>query len=156
MLRVLLIAGIAGFAAASLTQDAAAQIYKWVDEDGVVHYADQPQSKDAVRSDIETERTDTEAARRNLRASLELNDELNARLLAEPTDEFDDMSPEEAERMRELRQQSCEAARTKLREFTAARRLFTLAEDGSKVYLDEDQTLEARAEAQAAVSEFCE
>lgn len=147
------IAGALTFALAAPTQ---AQIYKWVDENGVVHYADQPQSDDAVRSDIESGRTDTDAARENLRASVALNQEQNSRILAPPTDEFSDLDPEQAEEMRELRRQSCDAARRKLTEFTEARRLFKLAEDGSKIYLNEEDTLAARAEAQAAVTEFCQ
>jgi hypothetical protein len=156
MNRTLLSACAAGLMALGFAASAEAQIYKWVDEDGVVHYADQPQSDEAVRSDIRSGRTDANAARENLRAALELNDEQNARILAPPTDEFSDLDPEEAEKMRELRQQSCDAARRKLKEFTEARRLFKLAEDGSKIYLDEEGTLAARAEAQAAVTEFCQ
>ena len=60
------------------------------------------------------------------------------------------------ERTVELRRQSCEAARSKLQQFAQARSLFTLDEEGAKVYLDEDQTLAARAEVQAAVSEHCD
>ena len=156
LLGKLVTIAVCGSLALAMTSDANAQIYKWVAEDGVVHYADQPQSDDAVQSEIRTARTDDAAARDRLRASLELNNEQNERLLAGPTDEFSELDPAEAERMRELRRQSCDAARSKLKSFTEARRLYTLAEDGSKVYLDEEGTLAARAEAQAAVTEFCE
>ncbi|MEL7022770.1 MAG: DUF4124 domain-containing protein [Pseudomonadota bacterium] len=154
--KIVGICAAAGLLAFGLANNAQAQIYKWVDENGVVHYADQPQSDDAVQSEIRSARTDTAAAKERLRASLQQNNEQNERLLAGPTDEFSELDPAEAERMRELRRQSCEAARNKLKSFTEARRLYTLAEDGSKVYLDEEGTLAARAEAQAAVTEFCE
>ena len=154
MSRILLIAG-ACLALHLSAPSAQAQIYKWVDEDGVVHYADQPQGRDAVRSDIESGRTDTTAARENLAAAITLNEEQNNRLLAPPTDEFSDLDAEQAEELRRLRRESCAAARRKLADFAQARRLYTLDENGAKVYLDEDQTIEARAEAQAAVSEFC-
>lgn len=148
---------IATLAASALAfASASAEIYTWVDENGVVHYADQPQHKDAKRSEIDSARTDDGDAQRRLESAVALN--------AAQRKAFNDARSEpdpndlvaQAERTVELRRQSCEAARAKLQQFAQARRLFTLDEEGAKVYLNEDQTLAARAEVQAAVSEHCD
>ena len=132
-----------------------AQIYKWVDEDGVVHYADQPQHKDAEPSQIESSRTNRAAARDSLAAALNLRNEQSERFQESRNPTEPEVSPEEAERMAELRRESCDAARRKMTQFTQARRLYKLASDGAKAYLTEEETLEARAEVQAAITEFC-
>lgn len=145
-----LLASTLAFAAAS------AEIYTWVDEDGVVHYADQPQHKDAKRSEIESDRTNAGDAERRLRNAVALN-AAQREAFNESREEPDpDDLVAQAERTVELRRQSCEAARAKLQQFAQARRLYTLDEEGGKIYLDEDQTLAARAEVQAKVTEYCD
>ena len=148
---------IAALAASALAFAAAnAEIYTWVDEDGVVHYADQPQHKDARPSDIESARTDDAGVQRRLAETVALNDAQReafreAREEPDPNDLV-----EQAKRTVELRRQSCEAARRKLQEFTGARRLYALDEDGGKIYLDEEQTQAARDEVNAKVREYCD
>ena len=151
MLRLTIALSLAAF----FSSAAEAQIYKWVDEDGVVHYADQPQHKDAKPSEIKTARTDREAARENLANSIAQDREQTNRFYEARDPNPDEVDPAEAARVAEFRRQSCEAARKKMNNFAQARRLYTLDEDGAKVYLDEDQTLSARAEVQAAITEYC-
>ena len=43
-----------------------------------------------------------------------------------------------------------------MNEFAQARRLYKLADDGSKIYLEEDEILAARAEVQSAITEHCQ
>ena len=148
---------IAALAASALAfASASAEIYTWVDEDGVVHYADQPQHREAKPTDIESARTDDADVQRRLAAAVELNESQRQRFNASRNAPDPDDLVEQAKRTVELRQESCEAARRKLAQFTQARRLYTLDEEGAKVYLDEDQTLAARAEVQDAVNEFCD
>ena len=133
-----------------------AEIYTWVDENGVVHYADQPQHKDAERTDIDSSRTNDADAERRLQSAVALNAAQRERFNESRNEPDPNDLVARAERTMELRRQSCEAARAKLRQFAEARRLYTLDERGAKVYLDEDQTLAARAEVQAAVREHCD
>ena len=135
---------------------ASAEIYPWVDEDGVVHYADQPQHSAAKRTDIETARTNEADVQRRLAAAVELNESQRQKFNEARNAPDPDDLVEQAKRTVELRQESCEAARRKLEQFAQARRLYTLDDEGAKVYLDEDQTLAARAEVQAKVTEFCD
>ncbi|MEL6870882.1 MAG: DUF4124 domain-containing protein [Pseudomonadota bacterium] len=144
LFRLTLIAAIASFSVS-----AHAQIYKWVDEDGVVHYADQPQSKDAVTSDIQPSRTNAANVSARLNATAKLGEEQASRRGGEEEPEV----PDETDEL--VRQASCAAARKKMNQFTQARRLYKLDEDGAKAYLTEDETLAARAEVQAKITEFC-
>ncbi len=153
IIRLMITLGLAAF----FSSMAHAQIYTWVDEEGVVHYADQPEHKDAVPSKIETDRTDRAAARQSLANSIAQNREQTNRFYDSRRDpEAEELDPAEAARLAEFRAQSCEAARNKMNNFAQARRLYTLDDEGAKVYLDEDQTLAARAEVQAAIAEYCD
>ena len=145
-----LIASGLAFAAAS------AEIYTWVDENGVVHYADQPQHRDAKPTDIESSRTDESAVRERLESAVAMNEEQRERFRESREQPDPNDLVERAKRTVELRRQSCEAARQKLREFTQARRLYSLDENGAKVYLNEEQTLAARQEVNDAVREHCD
>lgn len=142
-------------AAATSASIASAEIYKWVDENGVVHYADQPQHRNAERSEIDSRRTDDSAARERLQASLAQSAAQRERFRENREPAEPDLV-EQAKRTVELRRQSCVAAREKLTQFTQARRLYTLDEDGAKVYLNEEETNQARADVEAAVKEHCD
>lgn len=151
LLSIMAIALLAGF-----STSAHAQIYKWVDEDGVVHYADQPQSDKAVATDIKSARTNQSQAAANLSASIALNQQQTERFYANRNGEEipEDVEPDETDEL--VRKASCAAARKKMGQFTQARRLYKLDEDGAKAYLSEDETLAARADVQAKIAEFCD
>lgn len=148
---------IATLAASALAFAAAnAEIYTWVDEDGVVHYADQPQHQDAQQSAIESDRTDDAGVERRLAETVALNEAQRERFRERREGPDPDDLVEQAKRTVELRRQSCEAAREKLKQFTGARRLYTLDENGAKVYLDEEKTMAARQEVNDKVREYCD
>lgn len=139
-----------------VAQSAAAQIYKWVDEDGVVHYADQPLQQDAEQSSIASNRTDREAARDALAAAEALRNEQSQafyqrRAGQDPDQQAPELTPEQIEYHRK----SCDAARRKMNEFAQARRLYKLDENGAKAYLSEEEILAARADVQSAITEHC-
>ncbi|MFK8052498.1 MAG: DUF4124 domain-containing protein [Woeseiaceae bacterium] len=136
-----------------LSNAAEAQIYKWVDKDGVVHYSDQPGDDNAVvSSDIESKRTDTAAASEKLAAAQKLRDEQSQAFYARRTGADEPkMSPEEAE----FHRKSCDAARKKMNQFAQARRLYKVLDNGEKAYLTDEEILDARAEVQRAIGEHC-
>ena len=140
---------------ACMSHNAAAQIYKWVDEDGVVHYSDQPLRDNAEVSDIESGRTAAAAARENLAAANRLRDEQSQAFYRRRAGE-DSQEPEQTPEEKEFHRKSCEAARQKLNEFAQARRLYKLLPNGERAYLNEDEILAARAEVQSAITEHCE
>jgi hypothetical protein len=131
----------------------AGEIYKWTDADGSVHFGDRPSgaateerlplnssptNPDRVRAIVQ--------ARNNARA--ERNEQNAAAAGAKPTAE--ELREAEAER-----KEKCETYKERLQKFVTSRRLYREDESGERVYLDEEETLAARARVQEQVVEYC-
>lgn len=141
-----------GFVSAPLS----AQIYTWVDEEGVVHYSDQPRSDKAETSNIKSKRTDNAAAQRALAAALELKEEQTKRFY-DKRNGTEGQEPERSEeQIAEFNRRNCEAARSKQGEFAEARRFYKLDENGAKAYLTEEEIAAALADVEAAIAQYCE
>ena len=131
----------------------ASEIYKWVDEDGNVHYEDRPSgAADEERLAMTYNRTDRGAVSQRIKAR---HDRQAARDEARSTaaaaeQEAADNAQAEAER-----QQACERARARLDSYLQSRRLYRTDENGERVYLDDAQRQEARQKAEEQITEFC-
>ena len=131
----------------------ASEIYKWIDEDGNVHYEDRPSgAADEERLAMSYNRTDRTAVSQRIKAR---HDRLAAREEARSTaaaaeQEAADNAAAEAER-----QQACERARTRLESYLQSRRLYRTDDNGERVYLDDTQQQEARRKAEEQITEFC-
>ncbi len=129
------------------------EIYKWVDDDGNVHYGDRPSGAPAEQQmAINYRRTDpgvvqdqiasqnqATAARQERRAAADEE----ARLAAEKEAEAAD------------RQKRCEKYRSRLKTMLESRRLYREDESGERVYLDEKQTQDARRQVEDLIAENC-
>ncbi len=129
------------------------EIYKWVDDDGNVHYGDRPSGAPAEQQiAINYRRTDpgvvqdqiasqnqATAARQERRAAADEE----ARLAAEKEAEAAD------------RQKRCEKYRSRLKTMLESRRLYREDESGERVYLDEEQTQDARRQVEDLIAENC-
>lgn len=127
-----------------------AQVYRWVDADGNVHYTDRPPPEvDAERMSIEVQPTDLEAtieAQRDREENLSLRDQ----------DREDDEHDAEAERRdRENLARSCQQARERVSRIESARRLSRVDEQGNRHTYDEAERAAALAEARAQAAEWC-
>lgn len=131
------------------------QIYKWVDDDGVAHYSDQPLKEGAVRSEIQSSRTDDAGAADRLAAAQKLRDDQSQAFYARRNGDQQGTAPELTPEQKEFHRKSCEAARNKMNEFAQARRLYKITDTGEKAYLTEDEILAARTEVQRAIGEHC-
>lgn len=127
-----------------------AQVYRWVDEDGKVHYSDTPPNEDAERLPIETRPTDVEAV---LEARIERRHRLG---------ELEKDRAHEAETEEELaaytakRTASCRQARERVASIESARRLSGVDEDGNRIQYDDEQRARALAEARRQVADWCD
>jgi hypothetical protein len=127
-----------------------AQVYRWVDAEGNVHYTDRPPPEvDAERMSIEVQPTDLETtieAQRDREENLSLRDQ----------DREDDEHDAEAERRdRENLARSCQQARERVARIESARRLSRVDADGNRHTYDEAERAAALAEARAQVAEWC-
>lgn len=131
----------------------AGEIYKWTDESGTVHYGDRPTGGAAAeRLEIDSDPTDPERIGRIVEARA---DARAAREEAEAERAASEPSPEELRARAEERAQKCEMYKERLEKFVTSRRLYRHDENGERVYLDEEQTLAARARVQDQVEEHC-
>ena len=130
----------------------AGEIYKWVDEQGNVHYEDRPIGDGTVeRVSVLSRNTDNAAvqarvgAQRTQRAAAR-----QAAAEAAPETSEEDLLAEQ-----QARQAKCQSYRDKLQAFLTAPRMYREDEAGERVYLDEDQILAARADVEAKIQEYC-
>jgi hypothetical protein len=131
----------------------AGEIYKWTDADGNVHFGDRPSgAATEERLAINSNPTDPERVRAIVQARNDARSERNEQgavaAEAEPTAE--ELLAAEAER-----KEKCNTYKERLEKFVTSRRLYREDENGERVYLDEEETLAARARVQEQVVEYC-
>ncbi len=140
--------------AAGLTSSAfAGEIYKYVDENGSVHYVDRPSGESGEeRLDVSYSGTSSKAVtaqvqkRRDYMAALE-----EARSEAQSQREAEAQARAEVEE----RAAKCQEHRARLETYLQSRRLYRENAAGEREYLDEEQTMEARRKVEEAIQEHC-
>jgi len=145
-----------GFAALALTAGggvSANEIYKWVDEDGNVHYEDRPSGAPTEqRLAMSYRSTDSGAVQQRVEA---LAERQVARQDARTAAEAQAQSAEDARAQIEENRKRCESYRAQLQTMLQARRLYKQDADGERQYLDEVQRQEARTRAEELIAEHC-
>lgn len=132
----------------------ASEIYKWTDNEGNVHYVDRPTGNPTEeRLNIVSNRTSNAAVQANIQARL---DHQAARQEQRSKAAEAEQAAAEAAAAAEQKQKQCEEARARMERYLQARRLYREDESGERVYLDESQTMEARARVQQKIQETCE
>lgn len=130
----------------------ASDIYKSTDEEGNVYYVDRPTGQpDETRLDIYSARTDASAVQARVQQRRE------ARAAAEQvaSEAPPDMSDDELRAEQQKRQAQCQRYRDRLENYLQSQRLYKEDENGERVYLDEEQTLAARARVEEQIEEYC-
>lgn len=135
----------------TFTAHADADLYKWTDAQGKVHYSDQPPSMNAQtvkntaagQADITTQSTQSLNAKDQAYQKRRKEAE-DARVKAE----------KEAEQARAQRE-NCDRARKNLSTLQNTPRVYTTNAGGQRTYMDDAARANALANSQKAVSEFC-
>jgi uncharacterized lipoprotein NlpE involved in copper resistance len=131
----------------------AGDIYKWVDEDGNVHYGDKPVSNGSERVAIESRPTDRARVQSQYQAAAQARIEnRDARAQA---DEEGRKAEEELRAQADERRQKCEASRATMQKFVTSRRIYTQDESGERVYMDDAQMQAARERVENDINEYC-
>jgi len=148
-----------GFAAlmisiAAFCATAQAQIYKWVDANGVTHYTQYPPQDTGIATrEIDVVLQQPEQAASAQAALQQRVDSLDQRrsdkkLAAE--------QGEEAVAHRKQVQQFCEASKARLAEFESGRRLAEKQEDGSYLPVSEERRKQQIASMKTRIAENCQ
>jgi len=144
----LLIVGLAMAGAVS-----AGDIYKWTDSEGNVHFGDRPSGASTEeRLTISTSPTDPDRVRNIVQAR---NDARAERSVAKAATKAAEPTAEEIRAAKAERKEKCSTYKERLQKFVTSRRLYREDENGERVYLDEEETLAARARVQEQVVEYC-
>ena len=125
-----------------------AEMYKWVDENGEVHYSDkQPAAEVETETIKPPPEADVEQARK----------ELEARQSRYKTEESEKPAEEEKVSEEELavKKRNCELGRDKLQRLVDNPRVYSTAEDGSRTRLGEDERQARIKEAREMIKTNC-
>lgn len=128
------------------------EIYKWVDEEGVTHYSQQPPpSGDAAR--VGVDRPPDEEIERERQEMEETGERLDAR--REERREAEQQARKEAGE-REEREERCADLRSSLKKLTENRRLLVPDGEGDVRRMGEEERQERVAERRRQIEEECE
>lgn len=138
-----------------LNTAAAAPVYKWVDEDGQVHYGSRPENKDAKEIEIKNRYIDSG------NSSAPLSAEERADKLKRYVNSIDAENKSIAEdnekkkKQEELKTSRCNASRDQLKRAESASALYDLDEKGNRILLNKKQYELAMKQARARVEKWC-
>jgi len=128
---------------------ATAEIYKWVDEDGTVHYGQKPPADRQADTVKPPPSVDTESAQKELQEKQE-----RLRQLEEQRAERE-KTQRESEKEAAARKERCQAAKRALEQMRTQNRLQVVNEQGERTYLTPEQMREREKKAQELVKENC-
>jgi hypothetical protein len=149
-MRLVLLGLVVLSAGAAPAQD----VYKWIDDEGVMSYAETPpEGVDAVRTDVRYQRTDKAQLQARLDGQQAMNEAIatRERQAKEQADEQADV----AARNKEASAENCRLAQERRQKYTEAHRLYRPTEDGGREYLTDAELDAERAAANQAVMEWC-
>lgn len=129
------------------------EIYKWTDADGNVHYEDRPLGEGVERVDVISSNTDSAQVQAAIKAQRERE---TARLEARAKRDEDAKAKLEAQAEAEQRAAKCQENRERMESYLASRRLYKQDENGERVYLNDDETMAARAQVQDQIQKYCD
>jgi hypothetical protein len=151
MLRTLFFVTAAGVWLAA--GSAAADVYKFKDEQGNVLYTDKPATLPAERLNIQSQKTDTVAVQTRQQDELKrLQDADKATQQASS-----DARPQQpaAQPSETPKADQCAKARQRYESYMNSQRLYEQGADGQRRYLSDDELTAARASAKASMDVMC-
>ena len=132
---------------------ASADVYKYTDAKGVIHYTDKPETLPAQRLSVQSQRTDTVAVQARTEEEL--------RRAQQSADTQQKSSSERAEQKAadELtakdKAERCTKARERYDMYMNSQRLYKPGTDGERTYLNDAELDSARNAAKVSMDELC-
>ncbi len=129
------------------------EVFRWVDENGVIYFSDRPLDPSAQPMGVFYEPTDPQRVTREL-----MREEYEENQAAAVAAEQSETAAEEATRLAEearTRDLQCNAARERFNVYTTAPRLYETLPGGERRYLTDDELTAAREQAKADIEQWC-
>jgi hypothetical protein len=130
-----------------------AGVYKWVDDNGKVHYGDSPQASQAT-VEMNVDQTTTESS---VSEDLLSREEKRERLLQSMEEDRIEKQEQRDKRKAEndRNRQKCNRYRDRMRHYERANALYKLDRDGNRVYMSESERASATKSLRARISKYC-
>lgn len=128
---------------------AQAGVYKWVDEDGQIHFGDQPK-KAAERVKVHKPPVIDAATQERIDRLNRFDDE------DEGGDDTDRETQEQAEKLRAQYKEFCDKTRERLRLLEQGGRLYEVTKEGERDYLTDEGRLERIKDAERDLKKHCQ
>ncbi len=138
---------------ASIGTLSASEIYKWTDEEGLVHFVDRPTGA-AGEEHLAIRSRPTNPAR--VRAAVRAEADADAQTLRAEANAPQGPAPDEL--LAEARdwQEQCNKFTDRQVQFTNNRRIYRMDENGERVYYDEEEMAAARTNVDNLVERYCD
>ena len=133
-----------------LNSIAQAEIYKWVDEDGKVHFSDRP-AENSNQINLQTDSSKKSSS------SSESREERRQRILQSLQEDRlakQKLKDEEKKKQAKLSRQ-CNYARDALKNYQRSSRLYNLDENGNRVYMSDKSKEQTIKNLQANINKHC-
>ncbi len=134
-----------------------ATVYKWVDDQGVPHYSDQPPANAASEAlPIRYRRTDKSTVQARAKANETPEDAANPREEQQDADATAaDAATTDREKNLAQRAATCKKAQERVANYSQAQKLYKPGPNGDRVYLTDEELDAERADAQRVMEEWC-
>lgn len=137
-----------------LSVQAQADVYKYTDEKGNIHYTDKPVTLPAERLNVQSKRTDlVELQARQAEEQERMNAANQAR---QQTSEQNADRRQAAELSATAKAEQCKKARERYDSYMNSQRLYEQLPDGERRYLSDAELDAARASAKASMDVLCQ
>jgi hypothetical protein len=134
------------FLACGLSVTANADIWKWVDEQGTVHYGDMAARADAVNAERISHASSSRSASRSGNSPA---------VTSRGNDSKSGEARDDAQEGENARAYYCKQATDIYESYATAPRLYRTGADGKREYLSDEETAATLAEAKASMAEWC-
>ena len=130
-----------------------ASVYKWVDENGKVHYGDRPQAEQPA---VEVTIDEAPAARSYSDDGMSRAEKRERLLQSMQEDRIE--KQEQRDKLKAEKQknrQKCNRYRDRMRHYQRASAMYNLDKDGNRVYISDAQRARATKNLQARINKYC-
>lgn len=133
---------------------AQADVYRWLDANGVVHYTDTPpDGVESVLVPVDSRGTDQQAVASQRKATIE-REQAQMLINREAKAEAQDEQAAQAEYQAAM-EKACAEAQARLFSYEHSRRLYRELPNGEREYYTDEEITQAREDADKAVEKFC-
>ena len=130
-----------------------ASVYKWVDENGKVHYGDRPQGSQPT---VEIQVDDAPAVRPSSDDAMSRAEKRERLLQAMEEDRVEKQEQREKQKAQSQQaRQKCNRYRDRMRHYQRASALYNLDKNGNRVYVSDAERTRATKNLQAKINRYC-